>query len=93
VLYRQNTNTTDMTYKELLQSLADQASQNYSAYLQSKIDAVISPEDTLLADKTEQYRDGYDWNEKKFGAILAMVKNDQSLEDAAPEDVVKDTQK
>ena len=82
-----------MTYKELLQSLADQASQNYTAYLQSKIDAVTNTDDTLLADKTEQYRDGYEWNEKKFGAILAMVKNDNVLDDVAPENVVNDTQK
>ncbi len=29
-----------MTYKELLQTLADKASENYKDYLQSKIDAL-----------------------------------------------------
>jgi hypothetical protein len=29
-----------MTYKELLQSLADRAATNYTAYLQSKIEAL-----------------------------------------------------
>jgi DNA polymerase I-like protein with 3'-5' exonuclease and polymerase domains len=82
-----------MTYKELLQSLADQASANYSAYLQSKIDAVEDTEDQLLPEKTGQYKDSYERMEKKFIAILSRVKNDGSLEADAPDEVVDDTTK
>ncbi len=82
-----------MTYQELLQSLADRAATNYTAYLQSKIDAVADAEDELLSDKTQQYKDEYERMEKKFTAVLAMVKNEQSLEDHVPEDVVNDAVK
>jgi hypothetical protein len=75
-----------MTYKELLQALADQASQQYTAYLQSKIEVVQNPSDALLEAKIEQYHDSYTSNEKKFGAILAMVKNGESLDNTAPEE-------
>jgi hypothetical protein len=82
-----------MTYKELLQTLADQAAQNYTAYLQSKIDIVLNPSDELLVAKTQQYRDSYERNEKNFGTILAMVKNDESLNSQAPEDLLDETGK
>jgi hypothetical protein len=82
-----------MTYKELLQTLADQAAQNYTAYLQSKIDVILNPSDELLADKTQQYRDGYERNEKQFITVLAMVKNDESLNSEAPEALLGETGK
>jgi hypothetical protein len=82
-----------MTYKELLQTLADQAAQNYTAYLQSKIDVVLNPSDELLADKTEQYRDSYSRNEKQFTTVLAMVKSDDSLNSEAPEELLGETGK
>ena len=82
-----------MTYEELLQSLADRAATNYTAYLQSKIDALINTEDNLLADKTSQYKDEYERMEKKFTAVLAMVKNDQSLDATVSEDIVDDAVK
>jgi hypothetical protein len=82
-----------MTYKELLQSLADRAATNYTAYLQSKIDAVEDSEDTLLPEKTEQYRDSYTRMEKQFTAVLAMVKNKESLDNEAPEEVIDDATK
>lgn len=82
-----------MTYQEFLQSLADRAATNYTAYLQSKIDILNNQEDGLLADKTSQYKDGYETLEKKFTAVLAMVKNGQSLEDTVPEDVADDAVK
>jgi hypothetical protein len=79
-----------MTYKELLQTLADQAAQNYTAYLQSKIDVLLNPSDELLADQTEQYRDSYERNEEKFITVLAIVKSDNSLDSQAPEELSDD---
>jgi len=74
-----------MTYKELLQTLADQASTNYEAYLQSKIDAVMDMNDTLLPEKTQQYKDAAEAFEKKFTAALATVKNEIGLNESVPE--------
>lgn len=82
-----------MTYKELLQTLADQASQQYTAYLQSKIEVIQNPSDALLEAKIQQYQDGYERNEKRFGAILAMVRNGESLENTAPEEIDDDPAK
>lgn len=74
-----------MTYKELLQTLADQASTNYEAYLQSKIDALVNVNDTLLPEKTQQYKDASEGFEKKFTAALATVKNEIGLNESVPE--------
>lgn len=74
-----------MTYKELLQTLADQASINYGAYLQSKIDAVMDVNDTLLPERTQQYKDASEVFEKKFSAALATVKNEIGLNESVPE--------
>ncbi len=45
-----------MTYQELLQSLADRAATNYTAYLQSKIDVLADTSDPILPEKTTQYQ-------------------------------------
>ncbi|MEJ5961497.1 hypothetical protein [Pedobacter immunditicola] len=75
-----------MTYKELLQTLADKASGNYAAYLQSKIDTLINVHDTLLPEKTQQYKDESERYEMKFSAALATVKNVQGLDEVVPEE-------
>jgi hypothetical protein len=77
-----------MTYKELLQTLADQASTNYKDYLQSKIDAIENSSDQLLPERTQQYKDASERLEKKFSAALATVKNEQGLDDFVPEEEV-----
>ena len=82
-----------MTYQELLQSLADRAATNYTAYLQSKIDVLGNTSDPILPEKTTQYQDEYRRLEDKFTAVLAMVKNGTPLEDNATEDVIDDTKK
>jgi len=82
-----------MTYQELLQTIADRAATNYTAYLQSKIDAVANADDALLPQKTEQYRDSYERMEKKFIAVLASVKSESLLAENAPEEVVDDATK
>jgi len=82
-----------MTYQELLQSLADRAATNYTAYLQSKIDALANASDTILPEKTTHYQDEYQRLEDKFTAVLAMVKNGTPLTDTASEDVIDDTKK
>lgn len=75
-----------MTYQELLQMLADKASGNYRDYLQSKIDALMNAEDSLLPEKTQQYKDESERYEKKFSAALATVKNEQGLDEVVPEE-------
>jgi len=75
-----------MTYKELLQTLADKASKNYKDYLQSKIEALTNAEDTLLPEKTQQYKDESERYEMQFSAALATVKNVQGLDEDVPED-------
>jgi hypothetical protein len=74
-----------MTYKELLQTLADKASENYKDYLQSKIDALVNADDSLLPEKTQQYKDECERYEKKFSAALATVKNVQGLDESVAE--------
>ena len=64
-----------MTYKELLQSLADQASDNYKNYLQTKIAAQENTSDELLPQQTQQFKDAAEHLEKKFSAVLATVKS------------------
>lgn len=73
-----------MTYKDILNTLAERTAGTYSAYLQSKI-ASVSDEDSFLADKTEQHRAEYDRLEKKLVALLATVKNEDSLDHTAPD--------
>jgi len=77
-----------MTYIELLRMLAEKASKNYTDYLQSKIDALLNAEDTLLPEKTLQYKDESELYEKRFSTVLATVKNEQGLdEDVSEEDL------
>lgn len=77
-----------MTYKELLQKLVDQSSENYRNYLQSKIDALTGAKDELLADKTQQYKDAAEYFEKKISAALAIVKNQEALNEIVPDEEV-----
>jgi hypothetical protein len=73
-----------MTYKEVLNSLAEKTVGTYSTYLNSKI-AALSASDDFLADKTEQYRAEYERLDKKLTALVATIKNDDSLDEAAPD--------
>lgn len=68
-----------MTYKELLEKLADEAVTNYRQYLQSKIDAQINTGEQLLPEKTQYYKDIAEYKEGKFNAVLATVKGEQIL--------------
>jgi hypothetical protein len=77
-----------MTYKELLQTLADKSSANYKDYLQSKIDILLRPEDELLTDKVQQYKDASTHYEKKFSAVLAMARNEEELDRTVPEEEI-----
>lgn len=79
-----------MTYKELLQNLADQASENYKNYLQSKIAAQENITDELLPEKTQQYKDAAALLEKKFSAVLASVKSGEELDQAVPDEDIND---
>lgn len=73
---------TDMTYKEILNALAEKTAETYTIYLQSKISALSG--DEFLADQTEQYRAEAERLEKKLVALLAIVKNDDSADQEAP---------
>ncbi|WP_432710529.1 hypothetical protein [Pedobacter sp.] len=79
-----------MTYKDLLQNLADEASDNYKDYLQSKITAQENVDDELLPEKTQQYKDAAERLEKKFSAVLATVKNGVGLEQPVPVEDLND---
>jgi hypothetical protein len=79
-----------MTYKDLLQNLADQATENYKNYLQSKIAAQEDTTDELLPQKTQQYKDATEQFEKKFSAVLATVKNGEELDQAVPDEDIND---
>jgi len=72
-----------MTYKEILNTLADKTAATYTSYLQSKI-AALSNSDELLADRTEQYRAESERLEKKLVALVATIKNDDSIDEQAP---------
>lgn len=78
-----------MTYKELLQSLADRAALNYKDYLQSKIDALVNSSEEFLTEKTQQYKDVSADFEKKFIEVLAIVKNKQGPDEGVSEEEVK----
>jgi len=79
-----------MTYKELLQSLADQATDNYKNYLESKIAAQQDADDELLPQKTQQFKDATEKIEKKFSAVLATVKGGEGLDQAIPDEDLND---
>ena len=82
-----------MTYKELLEQLAHQASANYTKYLQSKIDAQIHTSDHLLPEKTQYFKDNVEQHEKKFNAVLATVKSEQILNERVSEEDMNDFMK
>lgn len=73
-----------MTYKEILNSLAHKTVETYSAYIQSKISA-LSDHDDSLAAQTEQHRSEYERLEKKLVALVALVKNDDSINTEVPD--------
>ena len=73
-----------MTYKEILNSLADKTVSTYKSYLDAKISA-LSDTDEFLADKTEQYRAEYERLEKKLIALIATIKKDSSADLEAPD--------
>jgi len=74
-----------MTYKEILNALAEKTADTYNSYLQSKIQA-LTENDALLGDKTEAHRAEYERLEKKFVALVATIKNEDSLDSQAPDD-------
>lgn len=73
-----------MTYKEILNTLAVKTADTYNSYLQTKI-GVLSAGDDFSADKAEQYRAEYERLEKKLVALVATVKNDDSIDQEAPD--------
>jgi len=73
-----------MTYKEILNSLADKTVSTYKSYLEAKISA-LSVTDEFLADKTEQHRAEYERLEKKLIALIATIKKDSSADLEAPD--------
>ena len=73
-----------MTYKDVLNSLADKTVETYSAYIQSKISG-LTDDEGFLTEKTEQHRSEYDRLEKKLVALLAIVKNDDSINAEVPD--------
>ncbi|MET3114464.1 hypothetical protein AAKU52_002198 [Pedobacter sp. CG_S7] len=77
-----------MTYKELLQTLANQAAVNYKDYLQTKIEALVNLTDNLLPEKIQQYKDAAEGYEKNFITVLAIVKKEQSLDQSVTEEDV-----
>lgn len=78
-----------MTYKEVLNTLANQAAETYSLYLQSKIAALVENNGSL-ADQIELHRSEYERLEKKLSAMLATVKNDESIDKEVPEGFYED---
>ena len=71
-----------MTYKELLNDLAERTAETYNSYLESKISSVVDP-DKFSPERTEQHRAEYDRLEKKLIALLATVKNEESADTEA----------
>jgi len=78
-----------MTYKEVLNLLAKKTVDTYDQYLQSKIAGLVE-NDGSVADQTELHRSEYDRLEKKLIAMLATVKNDESIDQAVPEGFYED---
>ncbi len=75
-----------MTYRELLQTLADRATAYHKDYLQSKISALEETREALIEEKAQQYKDAAENVEMKFSAVLATVKNVQGLDEKVPEE-------
>ena len=73
-----------MTYKDILNTLAVKTADTYNSYLQTKI-ANLSAGDEFSVDKAEAYRAEYERLEKKLVALVATVKNDESVEQEAPD--------
>jgi chaperonin cofactor prefoldin len=81
-----------MTYKDILNTLANTSAETYTLYLQSRIEA-LEENNGSLADQIELHRSEYERLDKKLSALLATVKNDESLDKEAPagfyEDFIK----
>lgn len=73
-----------MTYKEVLNTLVDHTVDTYKHYLESKI-ATLNSNDGFFPDQTEQYRAEYEKLEKKLVALLAIVKNDDTVNAEVPD--------
>lgn len=80
---------THMTYKEILNLLAKKTVDTYNLYLQSKIAGLVE-NDGSLADQTELHRSEYERLEKKLIAMLATVKNDESIDKEVPDGFYED---
>ena len=78
-----------MTYKEMLDSLAEKTAETYNAYLQAKISATVE-NDGISAEKAEQHRAEYERLEKKLVALIATIKNDDSIHEQAPDNFYED---
>jgi predicted nucleic acid-binding Zn-ribbon protein len=78
-----------MTYKDILDTLANTTAETYTLYLQSRI-AALQENDGSLADQIELHRSEYERLDKKLSALLATVKNDESLDKEAPEGFYED---
>jgi len=78
-----------MTYKEILNLLAKKTVDTYNLYLQSKIAGLVE-NDGSLADQTELHRSEYERLEKKLIAMLATVKNDESIDKEVPDGFYED---
>lgn len=78
-----------MTYKEMLHSLAEKTAETYNAYLQAKISVTVEG-DGLSAEKAEQHRAEYERLEKKLVALIATIKNDDSINEQAPDNFYED---
>jgi len=74
-----------MTYKEILNSIADKTAATYKSYLEAKV-ASVSDADDFSADKAEQHRSEYERLEKKIIALVALIRKDDLLNEEAPAD-------
>ncbi len=70
-----------MTYRELLQTLANRAAGYYQDYLQAKISALEDIPESEIQQETQQYKDAAESLEMKMSAVLATVKNVQGLDE------------
>lgn len=78
-----------MTYKEMLNSLAEKTAETYNSYLQAKISTAIE-DDGLSVEKAEQHRAEYERLEKKLVALIATIKNEESINEQAPDNFYED---
>ncbi|RAJ33341.1 hypothetical protein [Pedobacter cryoconitis] len=78
-----------MTYKEMLNSLAEKTAETYNSYLQAKISTTVEG-DGLSAEKAEQHRSEYERLEKKLVALIATIKNEESINEQAPDNFYED---